>query len=102
MTNRGTKTIRARPIFRVSHDARVRRAVIAGLVVLVAAVAGWKLACQGGADDDPAGPGPAGSTAVTTAASQVKAAAVPASLAGRVTRRDDRQPIAGAVVAIVP
>ncbi|HEX3763211.1 MAG TPA: carboxypeptidase regulatory-like domain-containing protein [Kofleriaceae bacterium] len=79
----------------------MRRAVIAGLGVVVALVLVWKLACQHGSNDarTASKPRPAASAAApgTRAA---RAPATPAALSGRVTRRDGGAPIAGAVIAI--
>jgi hypothetical protein len=77
--------------------ARVRRVVIAGLVVVVAVVAVWKLARQHGASGSPT------TTTSSPAAPGPRIAqrpAAPGSLSGKVTRRDGGAPIAGAVIAI--
>ncbi len=77
----------------------MRRAVIVGLVVVMAVVAVWKLAAPRGSNDAPA----AGTSAAAPAAPGPRIArppAVPAALSGRVTRRDGGAALAGAVVAI--
>jgi protocatechuate 3,4-dioxygenase beta subunit len=73
--------------------------VIAGLVVVVAVVAVWKLARQDGAS----GPAPPTTSTARPAAPGSRIAqppAAPGSLSGKVTRRDGGAPIAGAVIAI--
>jgi hypothetical protein len=92
------ETIATPPPARVI-TARVRRVVIAGLVVVVAVVAVWKLARQHGAS----GPPPTTTSAASPAAPGPRIAqppGAPGSLSGKVTRRDGGAPIAGAVIAI--
>jgi protocatechuate 3,4-dioxygenase beta subunit len=76
----------------------VRRAVIVGLVVVMAVVAVWKLALRGSNDAPAASPSAAAPAAPGPRIA--RSPAVPAALSGRVTRRDGGAPIAGAVVAI--
>lgn len=79
--------------------ASVRRAVIVGLVVVMAVVAVWKLVVPRGSSDAPAA-GPSAAAPAAPGPRIARPPAVPAALSGRVTRRDGGAPIAGAVVAI--
>ncbi|HEX3475677.1 MAG TPA: carboxypeptidase-like regulatory domain-containing protein, partial [Kofleriaceae bacterium] len=77
----------------------MRRAVIVGLVVVMAVVAVWKLVVPRGSSDAPAA-GPSAAAPAAPGPRIARPPAVPAALSGRVTRRDGGAPIAGAVVAI--